>query len=69
MITLSFNESGLGALRLPDKLTAEELLQQRELLDRIAPSLQRLDDEIRQLKRPSQQSGKKAAAGQSDRQI
>lgn len=50
MIILMFSEDGLEAVRLPDRLTAKELLRHRELLDRLAPALQELDAKIKRLR-------------------
>ena len=49
MIILLFSEDGLEAIRLPERLDAETLLRHRRLLDALAPSLQRLDAEIKSL--------------------
>lgn len=50
MITIFINDSGIYSIRLPQGADAETLRRQRALLERIAPSLQRLDGEIKRLR-------------------
>ncbi len=49
MFVLLFDENGLAALKLPDDIKADTLLQQKQFLEHIAPCLQRLDAEIKRL--------------------
>ena len=50
MFVLLFDENGLAALKLPDDITADTLLRQKQFLEHIAPHLQDLDREIKRLR-------------------
>jgi hypothetical protein len=48
MNALLFDDDGLIALKVPEHMHPEQARRNRMLLERIAQSLQRLDDEIKQ---------------------
>ena len=50
MVCLIFDLMGLAALKLPENISATELLEYQTLLSRIAPDLQALDEKIKRIR-------------------